>query len=206
MRPVPTWATSSGTRRSITVAISSRQHGVDVGSESCGARHRCGRCAPRRTTRTVGRRVAAEVAEVAQSFEVDTRVTLSPLPPWVSVCARNREWSTRMKMPSASAHSRSPAWIVPIVRTLRPSTRCTFAKNVRSVFSGVGLRYLIVSVPVIAPTPAEMLATPRSSSNSAAITPPCTHPGGPSYAASRLPVPWTAPSITSTATGGASAL
>ena len=74
------------------------------------------------------------------------------------------------------------------------------------MYNGVGLRYLIVSVPVMAPTPDVMLATPSSSSKSAAITPPCTQPGGPSYADVIVARPRTSRPSTSSFTGGASGL
>ena len=81
---------------------------------------------------SVGGRVPAEVTEVDRTA---ARGSSRPPPgddgpgpaPCASACCSKRDCSTRMKMPSASAQSRSPAWIVPLVCTLRPSIRVVAA-------------------------------------------------------------------------------
>ena len=79
--------------------------------------------------------------------------------------------------------------MVPTVKTLRPSVRSTQLSSSSSVAIGVGRSYRMVSVPVKAPRPRHAFTAPRSSSMTIATTPPCTIPGGPTYAAGTAPDP-----------------
>ena len=61
----------------------------------------------------------------------------------------------------------------------------------------------MVSVPVIPGVPASDCVMPSTSSKAAATCPPCTQPGGPSYAEPNTPRPTMAPSSTLVTMGGA---
>src|SRR5207244_1716372 len=83
------------------------------------------------------------------------------------------------KVPVASASSVSPARSTPVVRTCRPSTTGVPASNRSGRPSGVGFRYRTSSDAVGPATPASRFATFSTWSKQAAMTPPCTPPGGP---------------------------